>query len=373
MSGDDAYFPGERTPHFRPPHAGDDNSLLREQAYEIIDAVLSGTDPEGAEVRKRLCEHLAAYPGRPEAALQEHLIFTRSLAIRRQRPGHFGVQPGPNGEPCSDAGIADSPPARDRASIESVLSGGMLVTAFQPVFALAKREVVGAEALTRFVSEGGDRANVWFDGAVVAGLDLSLEIAALESAVRSMQQLPRHLYVVLNLSPTTCQDSRLPKLLKQANRDARKIVLELTRNFTSTELDPLVAALEPLRQSGLRLTVNNAGPDAASMRHIRRLRPDFIKLDRSLIVGIERDSGLQALVADMVEFGRLTGTRLIAVGIETADELATVTRLGMTAGQGYFLGRPTINSAEWSSWTGSPRRRIRQVAGVVPPRAGPDG
>ncbi|MBT2519642.1 EAL domain-containing protein [Arthrobacter sp. ISL-28] len=66
----------------------------------------------------------------------------------------------------------------------------MLVTALQPVFELASRKVVGAEALTRFVSEDGDSAHVWFDGAAAAGLGVSLEIAALESAVRSMQKLP---------------------------------------------------------------------------------------------------------------------------------------------------------------------------------------
>jgi hypothetical protein len=56
------------------------SSLVREQAYEIIEAVLSGTDAEGAEIRERRRDHVAAYPGRPEAALQEPLSFTRSLA-----------------------------------------------------------------------------------------------------------------------------------------------------------------------------------------------------------------------------------------------------------------------------------------------------
>ncbi|MBT2519641.1 EAL domain-containing protein [Arthrobacter sp. ISL-28] len=101
----------------------------------------------------------------------------------------------------------------------------------------------------------------------------------------------------------------------------------------------------------MRLTVNDAGSDAASMRHVRSLRPDFIKLDRSLIAGIERECRLQDLVADMVEFGRLTGAGLIAVGIETEAELATATRLGVKAGQGYHLGRPTIHPRDWSKWT----------------------
>lgn len=201
----------------------------------------------------------------------------------------------------------------------------MLVTAFQPVVELPSRTIVGAEALTRFVSEDGDRAHAWFDGAAAAGLGVPLEIAALESAVRSMQELPRRLCVVLNVSPATCLDPRLPELLKHSDRAASRIVLELTRRFPPSELEPLLTALKPLRQSGIRLTVNDAGSDATSMRHVRSLRPDFIKLDRSLIAGIEKDSRLHDLVRDMVEFGRLTGAGLIAVGIETEAELATLT------------------------------------------------
>lgn len=357
MSGDDAYFPAGGSLLGPPPHTEADTSLLREQAYEIIDAVLSATDPEGVDVRKRLREHVAAYPGRPEAALQEHLIHTRSLA-RLEAGSRPGPVEGLGSHGTLESGSGKMAASRSQSSIERVIRDGMLVTAFQPVFELAGGKIVGAEALTRFVSEDEDRAHVWFEGAAAAGLSVELEIAALESAVRAMQELPRRLYVVLNLSPATCLDPRLPNLLKQSNRAANRIVLELTRNFPSSELEPLLAALKPLRQSGIRLTVNEAGPDAASMRHVRSLRPDFIKLDRSLIAGIERDSRLQDLVADLVEFGRLTGAGLIAVGIETEAELATVTRLGMTAAQGYHLGRPTIHSRDWSTWTARATRTV---------------
>lgn len=357
MSGDDSYFPAAGSQWVLPPLTDADISMLREQAYEIIDAVLSATDPEGVDLRARLREHVAAYPGRPETALQEHLIYTRSLsrleAGSRQAPAE-----GPRQQGTLDAGPEKRAAGRSQSSIERVIRDGMLVTAFQPVFDLASRKVVGAEALTRFVSEDGDRAHVWFNSATAAGLGVPLEIAALESAIRPIQEIPRRLYIVLNLSPATCLDPRLPGLLKQTNRSANRIVLELTRNFASSELEPLLAALIPLRQSGMRLTVNDAGPDAASMRHVRSLRPDFIKLDRNLIAGIERDSRLQDLVADMVEFGRLTGAGLIAVGIETEAELATVTRLGMRAAQGYYLGRPTVNTRDWSNWTARPSQTV---------------
>ena len=86
------------------------------------------------------------------------------------------------------------------------------------------------------------------------------------------------------------------------------------------------------------------------MRHIRSLRPDVIKVGRGLVAGIDDDPSRQYLVADLVEFGRQTGAALAAVGIETAAELAVLTRLAVAAGQGHFLGRPTVDVKEWATW-----------------------
>jgi EAL domain-containing protein (putative c-di-GMP-specific phosphodiesterase class I) len=108
--------------------------------------------------------------------------------------------------------------------------------------------------------------------------------------------------------------------------------------------------LAPLRECGLRVAIDDAGSGFASMRHVLHIRPDIIKLDRSLIAGIEDDLGQRALGASMAEFAGQIGATLVAEGIETEAELAAVTRIGMAAGQGYFLGRPTVNPREWAAW-----------------------
>ena len=86
------------------------------------------------------------------------------------------------------------------------------------------------------------------------------------------------------------------------------------------------------------------------MRHILQLRPDIIKLDRSLIAGIDSDEGQRALGSAMVGFAKQIGARIVAEGIETQAELIAVTQLGMTSGQGYFLGRPTVRPTDWAVW-----------------------
>ncbi|MFE5835252.1 EAL domain-containing protein [Arthrobacter sp. NPDC056493] len=326
---DEDSWPGE--------DSGSDIPLVREQAYEIIDAVLAGTDPEGAEVRDRLREHVAAHPGNPEAALHEHLVFTRSLA----RQTSTGPAAGGRSEDVSHG----------RAAIEAVLHAGMLVTAFQPIHDLGRGGVIGAEALTRFVWEpDGDGAGSWFKNAAAAGLGADLEFSALQAAVAAAQDLPHHLVVALNLSPAVCLDPRLPGFLEHAPLEPSRIMLELTEPLQPGEVDPLLGALAPLRSSGMGLAVDEAGTDAASMRHIRSLRPEVIKIGRGMVAGIDADPSRQYLVADLVEFGRQTGAALAAVGIETAAELAVLTRLSVAAGQGHFLGRPTVDAKEWATW-----------------------
>lgn len=128
------------------------------------------------------------------------------------------------------------------------------------------------------------------------------------------------------------------------------MVLELTERLEVPEYGPLIAALAPLRERGLRIAVDDAGSGFASMRHVLHVRPDIIKMDRSLISGIADSRGQRALGAALVEFARRIGATLVAEGIETQAELAAVTGLGMAGGQGYLLGRPSIHPREWAAW-----------------------
>lgn len=270
----------------------------------------------------------------------------------RSRPTRDGLGPGFEGtsRPLPTQTVRTLLKKRIRERIDSTVQGGMILTAFQPIHELATGTITGVEALARFPSDDGRSPDHWFNEATSVGLGGELEFAALEAALRKSAKLPEHLYVALNLSPETCLDPRLPGLLKRSGLAADRIVLELTERLAVDEYAPLLAALEPLRQHGLRIAVDDAGSGFASMRHILRLRPDIIKLDRSLIAGLDSDQGQRALGAAMVEFARQIGARIVAEGIETQAELKAVTQLGMTSGQGYFLGRPTLHPADWTAW-----------------------
>lgn len=352
MARDPSFFSvpsGSRPPADPAParHYGNDASGIRRQALEIIKAVLSDPAPEQARARDMLREHVAAHPGNPEKALAEHLTSLRSLT--GSPAGTPGAPPAAPSDGRHPAETPDPAAADSVSRIEAVLNGRMLLTAFQPIFDLPTGTVVGVEAFTRFVSDGNDPAG-WFAEAAEARLGSELEFAALECALAASQHVPPHLYVALKLSPATCLDPLLPELLQASTLSPDRMVLQLTEALTAGQPSALVAALLPLRRSGVRLAVDHVGSYFDSIRHVRQLRPDIIKLDRDLVAGIDSDNRRHAFGASMTGFAEQLGAVLIAEGIETGDELAALTGLGVRTGQGYFLGRPSTRPQDWAGW-----------------------
>ncbi|WP_284751493.1 EAL domain-containing protein [Arthrobacter sp. efr-133-R2A-120] len=257
-----------------------------------------------------------------------------------------------------DPGTANTLAAGEiRSRIEATLAGRSLMTAFQPIRSLESDSITGAEALTRFPGSPSISPEVMFAEATAVGLDVELEILALETALAAAKGLPLALSVSVNLSPRACLDARLSDILADSGISTGRIVLEVTERHHVVDYGPLAAALAPLRSRGLRIAVDDAGAGFASMRHVLLLKPDVIKLDREIIAGIDTDPGQRALGAAMVGFAKEIGATLVAEGIETEAELTAVVELGMTAGQGYLLGRPSVRPEDWAHWGGAFQRR----------------
>jgi PAS domain S-box-containing protein len=293
--------------------------------------------------------------GRPGLVIPARHRSGRRVAVElsgRPRLGDAGQKSGFEGigRPL-DRGAAGSLAAEEvRARVESVLTDRALMTAFQPIRCLGTGVVIGAEALTRFTASPVRSPDAWFADAASVGRGLDLEFLAMEAALLTAARLPAHLYIAINLSPRACLDPRLGEILQHAGLHAGRLVLEVTERSAVADYEPLAAALTRLRHCGARIAVDDAGAGFASMRHILELKPELIKLDRAIIAGIDTDPAQRALGMAMVSFAAGIGATLIAEGIETQAELATVTELGMNAAQGYLLGLPSVRPEEWSAW-----------------------
>ena len=170
-----------------------------------------------------------------------------------------------------------------------------------------------------------------------SGLGPELELATLEAAVAAGKELPAGTWLDLNVSPRLLADpGRLREILWSADR---ALVLEVTEHELIGDYDALRAAVRELGHD-IRLAVDDAGAGIANFGHIIDLRPDFVKLDISLVRRVNANLGRQAMVVGMRHFCRTAGCRLIAEGIETEEEAATLRVLGVEFGQGYLFGHP---------------------------------
>jgi EAL domain-containing protein (putative c-di-GMP-specific phosphodiesterase class I) len=231
--------------------------------------------------------------------------------------------------------------------VEATISSRAFHPVFQPVVDLATGKFVGYEALTRF--DDGTRPDLAFLAADKVGMMVKLELATLREQVRQARRLPKGAWVSLNVSPALAV-ALIPLLdvLAEADRD---VVLEVTEHAEIEDYPRLMAALGQVRHRA-RLAVDDAGAGYAGLRHILELKPQFVKLDISLVRNVDNDPARQAMVIGMAHFATSVGCDLIAEGIETANELTALRLLGVAFGQGYLLGRPATIEVAASGPTG---------------------
>ncbi|HVL99571.1 MAG TPA: GGDEF domain-containing protein [Egibacteraceae bacterium] len=228
----------------------------------------------------------------------------------------------------------------------SLLDAGVEV-AYQPIVHLGSGAVIAYEALARPRHAAAGDPLVYFAALERAGLRLDGERQAVRAAVEGTGGKEPRAKLFVNVSPTTLVDPRfdIDELLEGALRSglsATDLVVEVTESEAIHDLEALGRKARRLRHLGIGLAVDDAGAGHASFRVITRLRPSYIKLDRDLVTGVDADGPRHAFIDAMVRFSRQIGSRLIAEGIETDFELVSLAGLGVEAGQGYYLARPTI-------------------------------
>lgn len=242
-----------------------------------------------------------------------------------------------------EAGLAHS--AHEAATVERVsrvIERDNMTVVYQPIYDLSSNEVTGVECLARFPDSGERGPEEWFAEAADVGLGVDLELAAIRAALRGLQHLPSDLYLAINVSPDTLLSGGVARLLEEV--PVGRLVLEVTEHAIIRDFVRFREVLEPLRDR-VRIAIDDAGAGYSGLRHILDIRPDIIKLDMSLTRGIDKDPARTALASALITFAADIGSTIVAEGIETAAELATLKALGAHAGQGYHLQRPKPISA----------------------------
>ncbi len=220
-------------------------------------------------------------------------------------------------------------------SIRRTIDEELLFASFQPIVDLESERVVAFEALCRFPQTPVRAPDRWFADAEAVGLRPELELAAAAAAFESFSAYPGDEALAVNASPDV-----LGRVAELGSRLGAQLIVEVTENAAIKDYEAVAEALSRHRASGVHLAVDDAGAGFASFRHVVELRPDFIKLDQSLVRNVDRDLARRALARGLIGFGKELGIAVVAEGVESPAELRALRELGVDRAQGFLLGRP---------------------------------
>jgi EAL domain-containing protein (putative c-di-GMP-specific phosphodiesterase class I) len=218
-----------------------------------------------------------------------------------------------------------------------------LETVFQPMIEVESSECIAYEAFTRFPEESDWTTVEWFTAANALGVGEMLELAAMEAALRHLDDIPSPTALALNVSPSVAVMEEFFELVAPF---ASRLIIELTEHAPVDDYRSLADGLENLRRLGARIAIDDVGAGFANFRHIVQLSPDIVKLDVSLTQLIEDNPSIRALAAALVDFADATGTVIAAEGIESDVKLTLLREIGVHQGQGYLIGRPSRLEAQ---------------------------
>jgi EAL domain-containing protein (putative c-di-GMP-specific phosphodiesterase class I) len=272
---------------------------------------------------------------RLQADSAETLLLAGDIAARmadREQPG-------------ASSGMSAAEQASAREALGRLIAGEGLSMVVQPIVDVASGTAHAYEALARFAAPGQSTSPLhWFSLAEELGERPALERACVRAGLELLGERPDGTSLSLNVSAPVLVHEQTMELFEAAaarlpDRLAGLIV-EITEETLVYGDTQLAGAIEWLRARGARLAVDDMGAGYSGLRQITSVRPSYLKLDRSLVSGIDGDEERAALISALVGYCRQVGSALVAEGVETEAEIRTIARLEVPLVQGFYYARP---------------------------------
>ncbi|UWQ16645.1 EAL domain-containing protein [Jannaschia sp. M317] len=225
-----------------------------------------------------------------------------------------------------------------RKRTQEMLRSKAFEVVYQPIYRVSDGGLSGFEALCRFRTDPYRTPDVWFEDARIAGLQIELELAVTKVALKGLTDLPRGTRLAINAAPDTVASGALLPLLRANEPD--RLTLEITEHQTATDVAQLRRAVGAIVACGTWVAIDDVGSGYSGLQQILRLRPDVLKLDMALVRDIDTDPARRALASALVRFGKETGAKVVAEGVERAGEWHALEKLGVSYAQGWLLARP---------------------------------
>ena len=255
------------------------------------------------------------------------------------------------------------------AEVRRLIAGAPLGVAFQPIWSVEGRSLIGYEALARPGGEDPINPQDAFDIAERIGKAHQLDRVCRTAILGKATELPTNSLLFLNVCPQSLDHdefagSSLVRAIETAGLTPDRVVLEITERSIA-RMDVVVREATRLRALGFRLALDDAGSGNAGLEMLSKLPVDYVKIDRDVIVRAQAGTGGRGVLAGIIAIAHEMRAKIIAEGIEDFAMLEVVRRAMRNstidcAVQGYYLGRPQANFLD-----------VVDVAAVIPRLAGP--
>jgi len=239
--------------------------------------------------------------------------------------------------------------SRAARELEDAVAAGEMTLYYQPVVRLADREQVSVEALVRWnhptrgqISPGYFVPLAEQTGAIHVLGQWTLREAATQADSPELRALAS---VAVNLSVHELRNpdfvANVRRIVAEVGVDPARLTFEVTEGVFDDDNDQMVEALAQLRATGARVAIDDFGSGYSSLRWLKRLPADILKIDASFVWAIEDDADSDPLLEGIINLGKAMGKVCVAEGIETEHQARVLTDLGCDLGQGYLFGRPS--------------------------------
>ncbi|MFP3342325.1 bifunctional diguanylate cyclase/phosphodiesterase [Halomonas sp. SIMBA_159] len=240
--------------------------------------------------------------------------------------------------------------AQEAQWLNQIIAAEELHVLFQPIVDANQQAIYGYEALIRGPKTSPLHSPLrLFDVATQAGLLVELDLLCRRLAIRRFAELELPGLLFLNVMPLTIverdfREGLTMSFIQESGLPPERVVIELTEHVPIHDYELMRQAVDHYRDMGFQVALDDLGAGHSSLRHWSELRPDFVKLDRHFISGIDKEPAKREFLRSILDVARSLDCQLIAEGVETAAEHLCLWELdrGLALLQGFYFARPSL-------------------------------